>query len=197
MAMGDYTRKPKMAHRRNEPPHAMPSTRCRPRDHGLGLWPEMGYFFSCRREPLSPRRKRTEHDKPPPQKQFRVSPRTRETPAKIECPPASRFAGLFFGWSVRFPGGEGRSHGRTDIASERSASRHYAGNRAAGSGRAAWLGGNGRADSHPLFPVRPDDPLQSDILAENSVGTEARRRLVYLRRPPRSIHNLTAVDFNE
>lgn len=75
-------------------------TRCRPRDHGLGLWPEMGYYFSCRREQPFPPEDANGARQSSPKNSFGLPPGSGKRRRKSNVPPhrdspACFLAGVF------------------------------------------------------------------------------------------------------
>ena len=59
------------------------------------------------------------------------------------------------------------------ISSPRSLARDHIGNHRHDPGRTARMGRTGSARAHPLFPPSPDDQVESDVPAQDALGTHA------------------------
>lgn len=57
--------------------------------------------------------------------------------------------------------------------SPRSVARDYLGNHRDDLGRTAWMGDTGRTSADPLLSSSPDDPVESDVPAQDAVGAQA------------------------
>ena len=89
----------------------------------------------------------------------------------------ARFDGIcMFGCFFIVPGAppapSSRHHDVPFLPSARSFAWGHAGNHRAPLGRAAWVGGDGVADSDPVFPPRSEREIQPHLSAQDAVGAE-------------------------